>query len=277
MLSSTKNSVGSPLSQMRAKALLRKKIKALIPMAIGLVLAALTVSGWAEVDVLVGRFDSRGTGANLRETILNTRNVNPSDFGKLFSYEVEGFVYTQPLIVSGMGVRGRQRNVLYVATTNSMVYAVDADDPGPDGGLLWQVRLTDQGAFPAPPHRGSLTIQSNAGILSTPVIDRPRSAIYVVARSLGPTGYVQRLHALDLFTGREKSGSPVEISASVHESGDGLTFTFNPEMQMNRPGLALSGSSVVIAWSPLDADDVDHGHGWVMAYDAGTLHRTGVF
>lgn len=162
---------------------------------------------------------------------------------------------------------------------------MDADDPGPDGGLLWQVRLTDHGAFPAP--LNILTIQSNVGILSTPVIDRARSAIYVVAGSLGSTGYVQRLHVLDLLTGREKPGSPVEIRADARLRADGrpveirasvqrdgLTFAFNPAIQRNRPGLALSGSSVVIAWSPLDADNTDHG--WVMAYDADTLYRTGV-
>jgi hypothetical protein len=57
-------------------------------------------------DVTVGRFDPAGTGANLKETLLNTSNVNPSQFGKLFSYEVEGFVYAQPLIVSGISPEG---------------------------------------------------------------------------------------------------------------------------------------------------------------------------
>jgi outer membrane protein assembly factor BamB len=180
----------------------------------------------AGVDVLVGRYDWRGTGANLHESVLNTFNVNPSGFGKLFSYEVEGFVYAQPLIVSGVSVRGRPRNLVYVATTNNMVYALDADDPGPDGGLLWQMRLTDHGAFPAPSiDKTGLTVQGNIGILSTPVIDRGRGAIYVVARSLGSGGYLQRLHALDLLTGRDKAGSPVDIShASV--TRDGITFTF---------------------------------------------------
>lgn len=59
------------------------------------------------VDVLVGRYDVRGSGANLRETVLNTANVDPARFGKLFSYEIEGAVYAQPLVVSGLLVRGR--------------------------------------------------------------------------------------------------------------------------------------------------------------------------
>jgi outer membrane protein assembly factor BamB len=98
-------------------------------------------------------------------------------------------LYAQPLIVSSLRVGGRVRNVLYVATTNNLVYALDADDPGADGGLLWQVRLTNEGALPAPPSDKTVrTVQGNLGILSTPVIDRTRGALYVVARSLGPTG-----------------------------------------------------------------------------------------
>jgi outer membrane protein assembly factor BamB len=195
----------------------------------------------AGVDVLVGRYDERGTGANQHETVLNTSNVNPVSFGKLFSYEVEGFVYAQPLIVSGVLVNGHLRNLLYVATTNNMVYALDADNPGPDGGPLWQVRLTDHGAFPAPSINATgLTVQGNIGILNTPVVDRPRGTIYVVARSLGSTGYLQRLHALDLLTGRERPGSPVDVSP-VSIVRDGITFAFDPVIQSNRAGLASSG------------------------------------
>jgi len=246
-------------------------VKAFAAITLAVLSAAPTISAGAGVDVLVGRYDRRGSGTNLREAILNTSNVNPARFGKLFSYEVEGFVYAQPLIVSGVRVQGRVRNVLYVATTNNMVYALDADDSGPAGGLLWQVRLTDHGAFPAPSVKTFQTVQGNIGILSTPVIDRAGGAIYVVARSLGPKGFQQRLHALDLVTGREKPRSPVNIApASVVR--DGITFTFDPAIQSNRAGLTISTGKVIIAWSGLDAD-----HGWVMAYDANTLLRTGIF
>ena len=245
-----------------------------VAVAVGWLLMGLLASECVAADVLVGRFDARGTGANLSETVLTTATVNPSRFGKLFTYEVEGAVYAQPLVVSRIPVRGRLRNVVYVATTNNMVYALDADDVGPNGGLLWQVRLTEGSAFPAPSEKTSLTVQGNVGILSTPVIDRRRGALYVVARTLGSSGFRQRLHALDLATGRDKPRSPVDICvpACASVSRDGLTFTFDPRVQSNRPGLTLSESSVVIAWSGLDAD-----HGWVMAYDADSLQRTGVF
>ena len=223
------------------------------------------------VDVLVGRYDLRGSGANLRETVLNTANVNPGRFGKLYSYEVEGAVYAQPLIVSDLPVRGRVRNVLYVATTNNLVYALDADDPGSDGGLLWQVRLTDHGALPAPSVKTALTVQGNIGILSTPFIDRARGIIYVVARSLGPDGFRQRLHALDIATGSERPRSPVDIAPAAIVR-DGLTFNFDPAVASNRAGLTMSGASLVVVWAGLDDD-----HGWVMSFNADTLQRTGIF
>ena len=87
----------------------------------------------------------RGTGANL--ATLATANVTPATFGKLVRYKVDGFVYAQPLLVSGLSVGGRIRNVLYVATTSSMVYALNA---GPARhrrrAPVWQARLTEQGS-----------------------------------------------------------------------------------------------------------------------------------
>jgi hypothetical protein len=240
---------------------------------------------WGAVDVLIGRFDPSGTGTNLRETILDTNNVNKIQFGKLFSYEVEGFVYAQPLIVSNVALRDRVRNVLYVATTNNVVYALDADDPGPEGGLLWQVRLGDHGAFPVPgtvdvvpfdPKHlpADQTVRGNMGILSTPAIDRNRGVIYILSRTIETSGYVQRLHALDLLTGQEKPGSPTDpISASL--SG----VSFDSKSEGNRAGLTLSQSKVIIAWGaiPKDPNPNRIWHGWVMAYDADTLQRSGVF
>jgi hypothetical protein len=244
----------------------------MVKLSFALVLALMAAApARGGVDVLVGRYDLRGSGANLRETVLNTANVNPDRFGKLFSYEVEGAVYAQPLIVSGLLVHGRVRNVLYVATTNNLVYALDADDPGPDGGLLWQVRLTRQGAFPAPSVKTAQTVQGNIGILSTPFIDRVRGVIYLVARSLGPGGFRQRLHALDIVTGSDRPLSPIDIAPATVVR-DGITFNFDPAVPTNRAGLTMSGASLVVAWAGLDAD-----HGWVMSFNADSLQRTGIF
>ena len=56
-----------------------------------------------------------------------------------------------------------------------------------------------------------------AGVTGTPVIDPATSTLYVVSKSVdaSKTVFHQRLHAIDLATGAEKSaGSPVNIAAT---------------------------------------------------------------
>src|SRR3546814_10319523 len=50
------------------------------------------------------RYDNARTGQNLSETILNTSNVNPVGFGKLFTRAVDDEIYAQPLYVSSVSI-----------------------------------------------------------------------------------------------------------------------------------------------------------------------------
>src|SRR5262245_43547783 len=80
----------------------------------------------AQINIVTHRYDPARTGANLVETILNVNNVRPGQFGRLYSYPVDGPVYAQPLYVSNLSIGGVRRNVLFVATMNDKVYAFDA-------------------------------------------------------------------------------------------------------------------------------------------------------
>src|SRR5687767_8163388 len=98
---------------------------------VGLLVATI-VAAWplhAQITISTNRYDGARTGANLSESRLTTSNVNVTQFGKLFSYTVDGSVYAQPLYMPGVTIAGTPRNVLYVATMHDKVYAFDADSP----------------------------------------------------------------------------------------------------------------------------------------------------
>src|SRR5450755_3081576 len=84
-----------------------------IAMAFGLLAAS---SATAQVNVTMQQFDIGRTGLNPAETTLTTTNVNPGQFGLLFSQPVVGPVRAQPLYVSGVMINGAVHNVLIVAT-----------------------------------------------------------------------------------------------------------------------------------------------------------------
>ena len=243
--------------------------------------ALLALPACAQVAVLTAHYDNARTGANVHETILNTTNVTPSKFGKLYSYDVDASVFAQPLYVPGVAIAGKgTKNALYVASMNNTVYAFDADAKA----TLWSVNFNDPDrgvtAVPIADITGSdsQNISGPVGIESTPVIDAASKTIYLLARTKETGKYVQRLHALDIATGAERTGSPVTIEAALDGSGYDAKegrVVFNAKMHNQRPGLALANGQVFIAWASHEDDDPYHG--WVLAYDASTLRQTGLF
>lgn len=234
----------------------------------------------AQVNVLTERYDNARTGANLFETQLKRANVNSSQFGKLWTYAVDGSVFAQPLYVSGVSIAGvGTKNVLYVVTMNDVVYAFDADS----AATLWSrdLRNPAAGIGPVPivdltGNQNTLNIVGSVGIESTPVIDSTSGTLYLVARTKENTSYFQRLHALDITTGVERTSSPTTLRGAVNGSGDGgSTVSFNPRSGNQRASLALANGQIYIAWS--SHEDFGSWHGWVMSYDKTMLNQTGIF
>ena len=177
------------------------------------------------------------------------------------------------------------RNVLYVATEHDSVYAFDAD--GLSTTALWKVSFINPAAgitTVSPSDTGETgDIAPEIGITGTPAIDPATGTLYVVAKTKEVSGtttnFVQRLHAIDIATGAEKFGGPVLLQATVPGTGDGTDGTghvpFNPLRENQREALLLNNGVVYIA----SASHGDHApyHGWVLAYDAGTLTQVFAF
>jgi hypothetical protein len=238
----------------------------------------------AQVNVTTQLNDIGRTGQNLNETILNTGNVNTTQFGLLFARSVDGYMYAQPLYLSGVSIAGVAHNVVYLATEHDSVYAFDADsNTGADATPLWQASMlaashgAASGATTVPTPPGS-AIVPELGITGTPVIDPASGTLYLVSASLESGNHVQRLHALDATSGAEKFGGPVQIAAGVAGTGvDNVsgTIAFNAKQENQRPGLLLLNGIVYIAWA--SHGDLNPWHGWIIGYNAATLQQSGAF
>jgi uncharacterized protein (TIGR03437 family) len=239
----------------------------------------------AQVNVLTYQYDNSRAGANLNESVLTPANVNQSQFGKLFSFAVDGYVYGQPLYLGNVSIAGKgTHNLVLVATEHDSVYAFDADNgSGANTTPLWHVSFINPAAgVTTVPYAdtGCNQIVPELGVTSTPVIDAVSGTVYVVAMTKetagGAANYVQRLHALDISSGAERGGSPVAIQATYPGTGEGGdTLTFVPKNYNQRPGLLLLNGVVYAAFS--SHCDIGTYHGWLMGYDAKTLKQMTVY
>lgn len=236
------------------------------------------------VGVATWRNDRPHSGVNSQEYALAGQNVVSSKFGKLFSCPVDGWVFAQPLWIANLQIHGDRHNVVFVATENDSLYAFDADGPGCKA--VWssqRVSLIPSDEKIAPLsdlEHDSFALGPVAGITGTPVIDRSSQTIYLVAVTESETTgtIIQRLHAIDITTGRERPSSPVVIEASVKGTGYDNTngaITFKAKMQKQRTSLLLLNGVVYVCWAGYY--DTDPYHGWVIGYNASTLAQVTVF
>ena len=216
------------------------------------------------VNVLTFHNDIASTGLNANETQLTPANVKVGSFGKLFATTVDGQVYAEPLIDTGItitnGVNTKTgaagvHDVVFVATEHDSLYAIDAGVAG--GGVLWQRTFLDASnptgdtnntlgatAIATVPSGdvNSGDISPEIGITGTPVIDPATNLLYLVVKTKetigGAAHYVQRLHAINIGDGTD-AATPVAIGDTtngntnntqiyVYGSGDGhVTDPYN--------------------------------------------------
>jgi hypothetical protein len=241
--------------------------------------ASTTIGVTDLAGVLSYHNDLSRDGVNSQEYALTPANVNTSTFGKLFSCAADGAIYAQPLWVPNVNIGGGVHNVIVTVTMRDSVYAFDAD--ANPCVTFWHQALIPAGeTYGNSNDLGSNDIFPDIGIVGTPVIDPVTKTIYLVSKTKTAAGvYHQRLHALNLATGAEAAGSPVELDNTITANGNcegGTTMRFDPKLHNQRPGLALVNGVVYISWAS-HGDNGAFYHGWVVGYNAANLSRTAVF
>jgi uncharacterized protein (TIGR03437 family) len=222
----------------------------------------------AQQSVVTYHNDNARTGQYLNEVLLTPANLKAGLFEKHYFLALDGDVYAQPLYLSRVKIHGKGfHNVLFVVTSHDSVYAFDADDES-NSAPLWKDNFLNSAA-------GVTTVSASdvncpvipeLGISGTPVIDPNAGTIYVIAYTKeAGNQYVYRLHALDVTSGAERAGSPVEIQPPG----------FVPLAHKQRTALLLQNGTVYSSWS--GHCDLGIYHGWVMAHDATTLQMTASF
>src|SRR5262249_5536776 len=137
------------------------------------------------------------TGVNYNETQLTPANVNTSNFSLQFNYAVDGQIYGQPLVKTGVTIAdGSTHDIVYVVTQHDSVYAFDANG----GALLWHDSFLGPGITTIPTGSGqpisSQDIVPEVGITATPYIDAGLNVLYIPSKvrdsTSGTAHFVQK-------------------------------------------------------------------------------------
>lgn len=224
--------------------------------------AVITDALYAQYDraVTTAQYDNARTGWNRDETTLTVDNVNPDMFGKKWTAPLDGQIYGAPLYVSGVVIGGQSRKVVYVATENNMIYALDAETGSP--------RWSSPYFLGTPGLAVNLTcpsISPNVGITGTMTIDLETDTLYAVGLTCQDTPcaagsrQIYKMAALDLATGESRVGWPVTIDPVTDPR-------LNTQATLTRGALLLANGRVYV---PFGGNSCDSGpyHGWVIGLD----------
>ena len=226
----------------------------------------------AKVDKVMAHYDREHSGWNEHETQLTPAAVKSDKFGQIWSTpQLDSFNGTAPLLFAsplylpavkiGAGeFRGKSFDVAFLATTTGYAYAVSTAQSGKvaPGTILWRTRLTE-----APCNEGKM------GVYSTPIIDAKTNRIYITTCSTKGKDPFLALTALDLRTGRQLDGWPVDMTQTMIDHPElnrngTRTWRFGPGyrwLQRGALNMSADGSRIYVA---VGSD----GMGWMVVVDA---------
>ncbi|MEP6761024.1 MAG: choice-of-anchor D domain-containing protein [Sporichthyaceae bacterium] len=218
--------------------------------AAGAVALAALPSSPALADDIMASHNSARHGWDQAEPGLSPAEVSGGDFGRLFDTVVDGSVYAQPLVIG---------NTVVVTTEKAKAYALNSAT----GAVVWGPRNFGAPFLSSAVPGGCGDLVPDLGSTSTPVYDPATDTVYLttktVPNSTFPDRPVWHLHAVDRTSGAERTGYPFLLQGTADNDP---SVTFDPLVQMQRPGLLLSHGVVYIAFGA----HCDRGayRGWVM-------------
>jgi PQQ enzyme repeat len=203
------------------------------------------------------------TGWFAAETSLTPAAVT-AGFGLLQTVALDGRVDAEPLVIFGQPIAGQgTHDVVYVATEHDSLYAIDAES----GAILWTHSFG--ASVPTGYKDDDDNVYPEVGVLSTPVIDRSANTIYVVADTYDGSSDAFSLHAIALDSGQDAL-APVQIQAA-EQLKNGKTWVFNPQHQLQRPGLLEAGGNIYVAFGSTGDIVPQLSRGLILAFNATTL------
>jgi hypothetical protein len=184
-------------------------------------------------NVTTAAFNNLRTDWDPNEPNLSPSTIQSGTFGKIFSTQLSGSIYAQPLVYNG---------TVIVTTEKAWAYGLNSTT----GAIVWQRKFGKP--FEAS-EIGCGDLTPDIGSTSTPVIDPSTGTVYLTTRLQTGTGLTNShwwLQALSATTGVEEAGFPVEIQGTPSNS-PGVPFNDNYAMQ--RPGLLLLGGVVYMGFA----------------------------
>ena len=202
--------------------------RTLVAACIFTLLAAFSSVARASAPVTAGN-DSLRTSWYPDQTTLNSDLVTGGSFGRLFSTAVTGQVYAQPLLAD---------DTIFVATDDNWIYGLNPRS----GAVKWSRNVgtpfnsSDVNCPDLSPH---------IGVTGTPVIDPDTQTAYFFAKTYVSGNAAYFAHAVDVTTGDERAGFPVQITGNADNAP---SVGFQAKFEMQRPGLLLMNGVVYAAF-----------------------------
>ena len=193
--------------------------------------------------------------ANNQRTGYIPDTPDPHTLSKIWSKQLDGSVYAEPLVIG---------NHIIVATEGDSLYALDPNT----GSVQWHTNV----GTPVPLSSLPCGNIDPLGITGTPVYDPATGLVFAVAEISGPA---HMLIGLDANTGQVKVRRLVDT--------DGM----DPQAHQQRAALTLANGMVYIAYGGLDGDCSDYigrvvasrtnGQGPLLVYRVPTPREGGIW